>query len=79
MNAGGLFEHFSIIKDLRQSLKIEHKRFDILCLRCYRRPIEDFGKERLDWLRQYGDFEQGIPGQDHEKDLYDNRLRPISI
>ncbi|QXC33765.1 transposase family protein [Aeromonas sp. FDAARGOS 1407] len=23
--------------------------------------IEEFGKERLDWLRQYGDFANGIP------------------
>ena len=32
MKAGHLFEHFSIIKDPRQSWKIEHKLFDILLL-----------------------------------------------
>ncbi len=72
MNAGGLFEHFSIIKDPRQSWKIEYKLFDILLLTVCAviagaegwEDIEEFGKERLDWLRQYGDFEQGIPVHD---------------
>jgi predicted transposase YbfD/YdcC len=72
MNAGSLFEHFSIIKDPRQSWKIEHKLFDILLLTVCAviagaegwEDIEEFGKERLDWLRQYGDFEQGIPVHD---------------
>ena len=26
--------------------------------------IEDFGKERLKWLQQYGDFEKDIPSHD---------------
>ena len=26
--------------------------------------IEEFGNERLDWLKQYGDFENGIPVHD---------------
>lgn len=72
MNAGSLFEHFSIIKDPRQSWKIEYKLFDILLLTVCAviagaegwEDIEEFGKERLDWLRQYGDFEQGIPVHD---------------
>ncbi len=69
MKAGHLFEHFSIIKDPRQSWKIEHKLFDILLLTSWE-DIEEFGNERLDWLKQYGDFENGIPvhdsGQKHE-------------
>ena len=67
MKTGHLFEHFSIIKDPRQSWKIEHKLFDILLLTicaviagtdCWE-GIEEFGNERLDWLKQYGDFENG--------------------
>jgi len=72
MNAGSLFEHFSIIKDPRQSWKVEHKLFDILLLTVCAviagadgwEDIEEFGKERLDWLRQYGDFDHGIPVHD---------------
>lgn len=26
--------------------------------------IEDFGEDNLDWLRQYGDFKQGVPVHD---------------
>jgi predicted transposase YbfD/YdcC len=72
MKAGHLFEHFSIIKDPRQSWKIEHKLFDILLLTICAviagadgwEDIEEFGNERLDWLKQYGDFENGIPVHD---------------
>jgi len=50
------FEHFSIIKDLRQSWKIEHKLFDILLLTICAviaaadgwKDTEEFGNERLD-------------------------------
>ena len=53
MNAGSLFEHFSIIKDPRQSWKIEYKLFDILLLTVCAviagaegwEDIEEFGKE----------------------------------
>ena len=56
----------------RQTWKVEHKLADILLLTICGviagaegwEEIEDFGEERLDWLRQYGDFEQGIPSHD---------------
>ena len=72
MKTGHLFEHFSIIKDPRQSWKIEHKLFDILLRTICAviagadgwEDIEEFGNERLDWLKQYGDFENGIPVHD---------------
>lgn len=72
MKAGNLFEHFSIIKGFRQSWKIEQKLFDILLLTiCFIiagadgwKDIEEFGKERMDWLKQYGDFDNGIPVHD---------------
>ena len=42
MKTGHLFEHFSIIKDPRQSWKIEHKLFDILLLTiCAVIPVHD--------------------------------------
>ena len=52
MNTGSLFEHFSIIKDSRQSWKVEHKLFDILLLTVCAviagadgwEDIEEFGK-----------------------------------
>ncbi len=67
-----LFEHFSIIQGPRQSWKVEHNLFDILLLTVCAviagaegwEDIEEFGKERLDWLRQYGDFADGIPVHD---------------
>ena len=72
MKAGHLFEHFSIIKNPCQSWKIEHKLFDILLQTICAviavadgwEDIEEFGNERLDWLKQYGDFENGIPVHD---------------
>ena len=72
MNEGNLLENFSIIKDKSQRWKIEHKLFDILLLTICAviagaddwEDIEDFGNDRLDWLKQYGDFENSIPAHD---------------
>ena len=69
MNALNLMENFSIIYDPRQAGKIEHKLADILILTMLGviagcegwKDIEDFGHERLDWLKQYGEFKNGIP------------------
>lgn len=68
MKAGRLFEHVSIIKDPRQSWKIEHKLFDILLLNIRAviadaddwENIEQAGNERSDWVKQHGDFETSI-------------------
>lgn len=57
---------------MRQQGKIRHKLSDILFLTVCAIiagadewvEIEDFGHERLDWLRKYGDFENGIPVHD---------------
>uniref|UniRef100_UPI001116E9F5 transposase family protein n=1 Tax=Salmonella enterica TaxID=28901 RepID=UPI001116E9F5 len=59
MNIQSLLDHISIIPDLRQQGKIRHKLSDILFLTVYAIiagtnewiEIEDFGHERLDWLK----------------------------
>ncbi len=72
MNAFNLMENLSIIYDPRQSGKVEHKLSDILLLTICAviagaegwEEIENFGLERLDWLKQYGEFNNGIPSHD---------------
>ncbi|WP_249536370.1 ISAs1 family transposase, partial [Escherichia coli] len=67
-----LMEHISIIPDYRQAWKVEHKLSDILLLIICAvisgaegwEDIEDFGETHLDFLKQYGDFENGIPVHD---------------
>ncbi len=67
-----LMEHISIIPDYRQAWKVEHKLSDILLLTICAvisgaeswEDIEDFGETHLDFLKQYGDFENGIPVHD---------------
>ena len=69
MNAVDLMNTLSVIYDPRQQWKIEHKLTDVLVLIICAviagcegwEEIEDFGNERLDWLKQYGDFENGVP------------------
>ncbi len=63
-----LMEHISIIPDYRQAWKVEHKLSDILLLTICAvisgaegwEDIEDFGETHPDFLKQYGDFENGI-------------------
>ncbi|STL42498.1 transposase IS4 family protein [Escherichia coli] len=67
-----LMEHISIIPDYRQPWKVEHKLSDILLLTICAvisdaegwEDIEGFGETHLDFLKQYGDFENGIPVHD---------------
>ncbi|EPA1827467.1 ISAs1 family transposase, partial [Escherichia coli] len=67
-----LMEHISIIPDYRQARKVEHKLSDILLLTICAvisgaegwEDIEDFGETHLDFLKQYGDFDNGIPVHD---------------
>lgn len=68
----GLLEHISVIRDPRQSWKVEHSLSDIIFLMVSAviagaegwEDIEDFGEDNLDWLRQYGDFANGVPVHD---------------
>lgn len=72
MTGLSLLDHISIIKDPRQSWKISHKLADVIFLTVTAliagaegwEEIEDFGADHLPWLRQYGDFENGIPSHD---------------
>ena len=65
-------EHISVIPDYRQAWNVEHKLSDILLLTICAvisgaegwEDIEDFGETHLDFLKQYGDFENGIPVHD---------------
>jgi predicted transposase YbfD/YdcC len=67
MNGLSLLDHISIIHDHRQSWKISYSLTDILFLTVTAviggaegwEEIEDFGEDHLDWLRLYGDFENG--------------------
>lgn len=72
MNGTSLLEHISVIRDPRQSWKIEHKLTDIVFLMVAAviagaegwEDIEDFGQDNLDWLQEYGDFTNGVPVHD---------------
>ena len=67
-----LMEHISIIPDYRQAWNVEHKLSDILLLTICAvisgaegwEDIEGFGETHLDFLKQYGDFENGMPVHD---------------
>lgn len=77
-----LMEHISIIPDYRQAWKVEHKLSDILLLTICAvisgaegwEDIEDFGETHLDFLKQYGDFENGITVHDTIARVY-----PVSV
>lgn len=67
-----LMTHISIIPDYRQPWKVEHKLSDILLLTICAvisgaegwEDIQDFGEAHIDFLKTYGDFENGIPVHD---------------
>lgn len=66
------FMHFEVIKDYRQTGKVTHKLSDIILLTICGvisgqdtwEGICDFGKFRLEFLKGYGDFNDGIPSAD---------------
>ncbi len=72
MNGTSLVDHISIIHDPRQSWNVNHKLTNIIFLVVTAviggaegwENIEDFDEDHLDWLRAYGDFENGIPVHD---------------
>ena len=67
-----LIDQLSVIRDFRQPGKVQHELIDVLFLAITAvisgsegwEEIEDFGNDKLDWLRQYLPFEQGIPSDD---------------
>ena len=64
--------HFSDIQDPRQTAKVTYLLYDVLFLTVSAviagcqgwEDIEDFGVARLEWLKKYGSFENGIPVHD---------------
>ena len=67
-----LLSQLSIIRDPRQPRKIHHNLVDVLFLAITAvisgcegwEEIEDFGNDKLDWLRKYLPFTGGIPADD---------------
>ncbi|EBJ1007966.1 transposase family protein [Salmonella enterica] len=67
-----LMVHISIISDYKQGWKIEHKLSDILPLAICSvisgaegwEDIQVLGETHIDFLKQHGDFEHGIPVHD---------------
>lgn len=72
MNAAKFFKHFHEIEDPRQTGKVTHQLLDIFFLVVSANAagaegwneIEDFGNDRLAWLKEYGCYENGIPTHD---------------
>jgi predicted transposase YbfD/YdcC len=72
MSAPSLLHYLSIIPDFRQSWKVQHQLSDILflvvCAVIFGSKgwgeVKDFGHSRLDFLRQYSNFTDGIPSHD---------------
>ena len=67
-----LTDHFANIEDPRKASKIAYELFDVLFFTLttfisgaeFWEEIEDFGHLRLEWLKKYGDFSNGIPVHD---------------
>ena len=71
MSETTLISQLSVIRDFRQFGKVQHQLIDVFLAitavisGCKGwEEIEDFGNDKLDWLRQYLSFEQGIPSDD---------------
>ncbi|MVF13931.1 transposase family protein [Ketobacter sp. MCCC 1A13808] len=71
MSHSSMLEHFKTVEDPRRAWKIEHPLFDIILLTVSAviggaetwEEIQDFGELRLEWLKQYGNFTNGVPTQ----------------
>ena len=65
-------DHFSIIEDPRKDINVKYDFIDILFLTVSAvvsgaegwQDIEDFGHDKIDWLRLHRLFKQGIPVDD---------------
>ena len=69
MSLAAFTQYFDQIQDPRQATKVTYTLFDVLFLTVAAviggsqgwEEIEDFGHCHLDWLKQHGDYSQGIP------------------
>jgi len=67
-----LIEHFSILKDPRVERNKKHELIDVIVLSVCAvlsgaegwSDIEEFGRNKLDWLRQYVPLANGVPVDD---------------
>ena len=67
-----LIEHFALLEDPRIDRNKSHALIDIIVLTVCAvasgadgwEAIEQFGKEKLDWLRQYIPLKNGVPSHD---------------
>lgn len=65
-------EHFAIVDDPRKNINVKHDLLDVLFLTVSAvisgaegwKDIEEFGLEKLEWLRLYRPFANGIPVDD---------------
>lgn len=70
--AVSLITHFESLPEPRQSGKVEHKLIDIIIITICAVicgadtwvEVEEFGKEREDWLRKFLELPNGIPSHD---------------
>ena len=63
MSQTTLINQLSVIRDFRQPDKVQHELIDVLFLAITAvisgwEEIEDFGNDKLDWLREYLPFEE---------------------
>ncbi|WP_276570249.1 ISAs1 family transposase [Thiocystis minor] len=67
-----ILEHFTSLEDPRIERHKRHALADLVLLTICAvvsgadgwEAIEDFGREKLDWLRQFAPFENGVPSDD---------------
>lgn len=65
-------DHFSALDDPRRNINVKYDFLDIIFLTVCTvvsgatgwKDIKDFGDEKIDWLRQYRQYENGIPVDD---------------
>ncbi len=65
-------DHFSALDDPRRNINVKYDFLDIIFLTIFAvvsgaagwKDIKDFGDEKIDWLRQYRQYENEIPDED---------------
>jgi predicted transposase YbfD/YdcC len=70
--SASILEHFTSLEDPRIERRQRHALADLVLLTICAvvsgangwEAIEDFGREKLDWLRQFAPFENGVPSHD---------------
>ncbi len=85
-NGASIVGHFSILRDPRIERNKRHSLIDIMVLTVCAvvtgaetwEEIEDYGKERIDWLRRFIGLENGVPSHDTIRRLF-IRLEPQAL